>query len=159
MSCFCQALKVSYQILLVWLMCRHLRGSQELHQLIYHSHIFLSFCPHLSKHVRGYGFPKGCKENTERADCWHGRTSPRLMALGGHIHSAAIPSPTLLLPCHRDHSVGRMLLHWGRVWSYLGSQKRQHMFQYLRTIVQASRNYERTAWVSYDVAFQQQAAI
>ena len=32
-------------------------------------HIFLSFCPHLSKHARGYAFPKGCKENTERAVC------------------------------------------------------------------------------------------
>ena len=33
------------------------------------------------------------------------------------------------------------------------------MFQYLRTIVQASWNYERTAWVLYDAAFRQQAAI
>ena len=32
------------------------------------------------------------------------------------------------------------------------------MFQYLRTIVRASCNFEGTAWVSYDVAFRRQAA-
>ena len=37
--------------------------------------------------------------------------------------------------------------------------KVQHMFQYLRTIVRASRNFEGTAWVSYDAAFRRQAAI
>uniref|UniRef100_A0A1X7ST85 Uncharacterized protein n=1 Tax=Amphimedon queenslandica TaxID=400682 RepID=A0A1X7ST85_AMPQE len=38
------------------------------------------------------------------------------------------------------------------------SEKAQHMFQYLRTIVRASRNFEGTAWVSYDAAFRRQAA-
>ena len=33
------------------------------------------------------------------------------------------------------------------------------MFQYLRTIVRASRNFEGTAWLSYDAAFRRQAAI
>ena len=37
--------------------------------------------------------------------------------------------------------------------------KVQHMFQYLSTIVHASWNFEGTAWVSYDAAFWQQAAI
>lgn len=36
--------------------------------------------------------------------------------------------------------------------------KAQHMFQYLRTIVRASRNFEGSAWVSYDAAFRRQAA-
>ena len=38
-------------------------------------------------------------------------------------------------------------------------EKAQHMFQYLRTIVCASRNFEGTAWLSYDAAFRWQAAI
>ena len=36
-------------------------------------------------------------------------------------------------------------------------EKAQHMFQYLRTIVCASRNFEGTAWVSYDAAFRRQS--
>ena len=38
-------------------------------------------------------------------------------------------------------------------------EKAHHMFRYLRTIVRASRNFEGTAWVSYDAAFRRQAAV
>ena len=39
------------------------------------------------------------------------------------------------------------------------AEKAHHMFQYLRTIVRASDNFEGTAWVSYDATFRRQAAI
>ena len=36
--------------------------------------------------------------------------------------------------------------------------KAPHLFSYLRTIVRASRTFESTAWVAYDVAYRRQAA-
>ena len=37
-------------------------------------------------------------------------------------------------------------------------EKIPHFMAYLRTITRASRNFEGTAWVSYDMAFRRQAA-
>jgi len=37
-------------------------------------------------------------------------------------------------------------------------QKAPHFFAYMRTIVRASRNFEGTAWVSYDMSYRRAAA-
>lgn len=36
--------------------------------------------------------------------------------------------------------------------------KALHLFAYLRTVTRASRNFDSSAWVSYDMAFRRQAA-